>query len=69
MAVATKPYRRYRMNMVGRDGRTITVAIPPEVIERKAEQANLTPEEFIRQFQVVAHFDKFPLSYTFEESL
>ena len=27
--------KHYRMNVVGKDGATTTVAIPPEVIDRK----------------------------------
>jgi len=60
--------KRYRMNVVGREGATTTVAIPPEVIERKAEEAGLTPDEFIKQHQVVAHYDNFDgVFYAFEK--
>lgn len=60
--------KRYRMNIVGRDGATTTVAIPPEVINLKAEQANLTPEEFIRRYRVVAHYNNLDgVFYRFEE--
>lgn len=59
--------KRYRMNVVGKDGATTTVAIPPEVIERKAEEAGLTVEEFIKQFRVVAHYNNFDgVFYAFE---
>lgn len=61
--------KRYRMNITGKDGATTTVAIPPEVIDRKAEEAGLTVEEFIKRFRVVAHFDNFDgVFYTFEET-
>ena len=59
--------KRYRMNIVGREGCTTTVGIPPQVIERKAEQLDLTPEEFIRRYQAVAHYNNFDgIFYTFE---
>lgn len=60
--------KRYRMNMVGREGCTTTVAIPPQVIERKAEEFGLTPDEFIRRYHAVAHYNNFDgIFYTFEE--
>ena len=60
--------KRYRMNVVGKDGATTTVAIPPEVIDRKAEEVGLSPEEFIRCYKVVAHYDNFDgIFYTFEK--
>ncbi|MBA7705472.1 hypothetical protein ES703_114302 [subsurface metagenome] len=43
--------KHYRMNVVGKDGATTTVAIPPEVIDRKAEEVDLIPEEFIRRYK------------------
>jgi len=56
------------MNVVGKDGATTTVAIPPEVIDRKAEEVGLSPEEFIRCYKVVAHYDNFDgIFYTFEK--
>jgi hypothetical protein len=33
----------YGMNIVGNDGATTTVAMPPEVIDRKAEEFGLRP--------------------------
>ena len=51
--------KHYRMNVVGKDGATTTVAIPPEVIVKKAEDAGLTVEEFIKAFRVVAHYNNF----------
>ena len=60
--------KQYRMNMVGKDGATTTVAIPPEVIARKAEEAGLSPEEFIRHYKAVAHYDNFDgVIYKFEK--
>ncbi len=60
--------KRYSMNVVGREGSTTTVAIPPAVIERKAEEKGMTPEEFIRTHQFVAIYNGFDgVFYTFEE--
>jgi hypothetical protein len=43
---------------VGKDGAT-TVAIPPEVIGRKAEEAGLSAGEFIKCYKAIAHYDNF----------
>ncbi len=60
--------KRYKMNSAGRAGETTTVAIPPEVIERKAEEVGLSPEEFVKQYQVIAEFNGFEgVRYTFEK--
>lgn len=60
--------KRYRMNIVGKEGATTTVAIPPEVIDRKAEEAGLSSEEFIRCYKAIAHYNNFDgVFYTFEE--
>lgn len=59
--------KRYRMNVVRKDGATTTVAIPPEVIDRKAEEVGLRPDEFIRRYKAVAHYDDFDgVFYAFE---
>jgi len=60
--------KRYKMNAVGRDGKTTTVAIPPEVIDREAERKKMTPEEFIEKHRAVAHYNNFDgVFYTFEQ--
>ena len=60
--------KRYSMNVVGREGSTTTVAIPPAVIERKAEEKGITSDEFIRTHQIVAIYNGFDgIFYTFEE--
>ena len=56
--------QHYKMNMVGKDGATTTVAIPPEVIDRKTEEFGLRPEEFIRRYKAVAHYDNFDGVFT-----
>ena len=68
MATATgKPYRRYRMNVVGRFGATTTVAIPPEVLKERAKELGLTEEEFIKRFELMVFPEVRPLIYTFAE--
>lgn len=57
------------MNVVGKDGATTTVAIPPEVIDRKVEQVGLSPEEFIRSYKAVAYYNNFDgVFYAFERA-
>jgi len=59
--------KHYKMNMVGQDRATTTVAIPPEVIDRKADEVCLTAEEFIKCHKAIAHYDNFDgVFYTFE---
>ena len=56
------------MNAVGHDGLTTTVAIPPEVIDRKAREVGLSPEEFIKQYHAIAQYNGFEgVLYTFEK--
>jgi len=60
--------KRYKMNSVGRDGYTTTVAIPPEVIDRKAEEAGITVEEFLKTYRALAQYNGFEgVLYTFEK--
>lgn len=59
--------KRYRMNAVGKDGATTTVAIPPEVIDREAEGLGLSVDKFIKCYRAVAYYDNFNgVFYTFE---
>lgn len=59
--------KRYKMVSMGKDGATTTVALPPEVIAKKAEEAGLTIDEFIKQYRVVAHYNNFDgVFYVFE---
>ncbi len=65
------PYKkRYKMNIVGREGLTTTVAIPPEVVEKQAADVGLTTEQFIKQYRAVAQYNGFDgVLYTFEPRL
>ena len=59
--------KKYSLNIVGENKSTTTVAIPPEVIDRKAEEVGLSPEEFIKRYKAVAHYDNFDgVYYAFE---
>lgn len=60
---------KYKMNLVGKGGMTTTVAIPPKVIDRKAEEKGITPEEFVKTHHAVAIFNGFDgVFITFEEN-
>ena len=60
--------KRYRMRSQGEDGLNTVVSIPPAVIEAEAEKHNLTIEEFINKFVVVAQYNGIEgILYTFEE--
>ena len=63
-----KTYRkRYKMRLVGKDLAGVEVTIPKLVIEREALKCNLTVEQFVKQFCVIAHFDGVEgVLYTFE---
>lgn len=58
--------KKYSLNIVGENKSTITVALPPEVIERKAAELGVTSEEFVRTHKAIAHYDNFDgVFYTF----
>lgn len=60
--------RMYRMNTVGKDGYTTTVAMPPEVIRREAEKRGLTVPKFLERFIAVAQYNNIDgVLYTFKE--
>ena len=55
-----KYYKKTRaINAVGREGMTKTVAIPTEVINRKAEEKNMTPDEFVKTHQAILTYNSF----------
>jgi len=58
--------KKYALNIVGENKSTTTVALPPEVIERKAAELGITSEEFVRTHKAIAHYDNFDgVFYTF----
>ena len=64
-----KYYKKAReINAVGRDGITKTVAIPAEVINRKAEEKGMTPDEFVKTHRAILIYNSFDgVFITFEE--
>lgn len=61
--------RHYKMRKTGRDGLNITITIPREVVMRKARAANLTVDEFIRDYGVIAMYNSIDgVYYAFEET-
>ena len=57
---------KMRRNAPGRD--SVVVAMPFEVVEREARKLELSVDEFIKQYQVVAQYDSFDgVHYTFEK--
>lgn len=63
-----KYYKKAReINAVGRDGITKTVAIPAEVINRKAEEKGITPDEFVETHRAIIIYNSFDgIFITFE---
>ena len=62
--------RAYKMTARGEKGLSISVSIPPEVVRRAAEEAGLSIEDFIKQYQAIAHYDRGSgVQYTFESIL
>lgn len=59
--------KRYKMRAQGQDGLNTVVSIPRVVLEREAKKRGITVEEFIAEYDVVAHFDGIEgVHYTFE---
>ena len=57
----------YRLRKAQRGAKTLEVTFPYEVVAREARRNGIPVEEFIKQFQVVAHFDDLGgVFYTFE---
>lgn len=58
----------YRMRKLVPGRKSISIGIPYQVIEREATIRNLTVDEFIRKFIVVAEYDNFEgVRYSFKE--
>ena len=56
--------KSYRMRVFKHN---IAVSVPPEVIRREARKHNLTVEEFVDQFYLVARYNGIEgILYTFE---
>ena len=60
--------KKYKMRTVGEKGMNTVVSIPRVVILREARRKNMDPEEFLKKYTAVAHFNDFlGVYYTFEE--
>ena len=64
-----KYYKKTRsINAVGKDGLTKTIAIPLEILNRKAEEKGMTQDEFIETHLAVVIYNSFDGFYvTFKE--
>lgn len=62
-------YRKpYKMRIVIKGRKHITVAMPYEVIERQALLQNLTVDEFVDMYVAIAEYDSFEgVHYSFKE--
>lgn len=49
--------RSYRIRISQPGVNTLEVTFPFEVVEKEARKLGISVEDFVRQFQVVAHFD------------
>jgi hypothetical protein len=59
--------RPYRLRMAQPGAKTLEVTFPYEVVEREARRNGLSIDEFVKQFQVVAHFNGIDgVVYTFQ---
>lgn len=63
-------YRKvYRMRRLFPEKKHCLVGMPWQVIERQSALRNITPEEFMERFVVVAEYDNFEgVRYTFKET-
>jgi len=63
-------YRKeYKMRRLVPERKYISVAMPYEVVERQAAIHNLTVEEFVKRFVVVAEYNSFDgVRYTFKDT-
>ncbi len=60
--------RYYSLNVVGRHQATITVAIPPKLLQILSRKHSMPIYEFVKQYYAVANFDnEGNLSYKFEK--
>lgn len=70
MVEKTIGYRKiYKMRRLVPNRMHISVALPPEVVEREAASRGLSVDDFIIQFVVMAEYDNFDgVRYTFQET-
>lgn len=51
--------KTYKMRQQGREKQNVVVSIPPEIVEKEARIRNLTIDDFIQQYRVIASFNGF----------
>ena len=60
--------KEYQIRVPVEGRKSFVVTMPYEVVEREARRRNLSLDEFLKRYQVVAHYDNFEgIIYTFEE--
>ena len=60
--------REYQIRIPVEGRKSFVVTMPYEVVEREARRKGLSLDEFLKKYQVVAHYDNFEgIIYTFEE--
>lgn len=61
--------KTYRLKVLVAGRKSINVTMPYEVVAREAEKRNLSVEEFIDRFVVIAEYDNFEgIHYTFKKA-
>ena len=62
-------YRKeYKLRRLVPGRKYISAGVPYEVVEREASKRNMTVDDFIEQFVVVAEYDNFEgIRYTFKQ--
>jgi hypothetical protein len=51
--------KTYKMRQQGRENKNVVVSIPPEIVEKEARTHNLSIDEFVQQYRVLANFNGF----------
>lgn len=68
MEIKDSIQKRYDITISVKGIKSLKVTFPYEVVDREARKRNLSIEEFLEQYQAVAHYDNFDgVLYTFDE--
>ena len=51
--------KTYKVRAAGKNTKTIEVSVPRDMVLRMARRANLSLEEYLKQYRAVAHYDDF----------
>lgn len=61
--------KEYQIRIPVEGRKSFIVTMPYEVVEREARRRDLTINDFLEKYQVIAHYDNFEgVIYTFEEN-